>query len=524
VDDVERRHPDVVSVLTGAIHLVAEDVRKLTEAVQLKAKEATDVESHIQKVGQGVAAVGNAATAAASAAANDAKKGAEAGISKGLDTAKNAADLKGHFAQLEGTGNWRDPAQGAPLGASMYMSAPRVHVIGNSVCDVMVKSGNIGKGRASDSFSGDNVEMIAEPITPVLGGGGAASAYVLAKLGARVRLHTNLGGDAFGEMLRVWLREAGVREASSCAAATATHVIHTQGSKRRSTYFRGDKVRWKDALLDLKEWREGDWCLAAGYGAVDQDDLAELLEVAHKLRERNCLLAFDPSPWFAGRVDKQQMLALWREVDVLSGTEEELKHWLATKARKLDALEKKLFEIARSPAKPPASLEPSSAGEGSGSATSTASSTRPENQAGEALAKECLAQCPRAMLVVVKRSAQGASWAAPQVPHLPRHKGDAASSAANSMECGSVAARACEGSSVGAGDTFNAQLIFALASGLTARAAVEAAVARASRVVKHGLGAMGAMGAASLSGSSDGMQGMEGEEAVRDDALETSLS
>lgn len=464
--------------------MMADDVRKLTDAVQSKALQATDVEAHIQTVGKGVAAVGTAATAAASAAANDAKKGAEAGLSKGLDTAKNAADLNAHASMVvQAAGGRREKERGARMGGSMHMSAPRIHVIGNSVCDVMVKGGANSKGKAIDSFSGDNVEMITEPITPVLGGSGAASAYVLGKLGAQVRLHTNIADDAFGGMLSGWLKEAGVEVVSSPAAATATHVICTQGSKRKSTYYRGEKVRWKDAIEDAGKWGEGDWCLAAGYGAVDEGDLVDIAEVVEQLQQRGCLVAFDPSPWFAGKVDKHDMLALWKQLDVLSGTEDELRQWVATKTRKLESLERKLFDKAKSPGKAKAAQ-----GTDTDSHSATSSSKKSgcaENQASEALAKECLEVCARARLVVVKRGAQGASWAAPLQGASP----------GSSLESGSVAAtHACEASSsVGAGDTFNAQLIFGLASGLTPSAAVEAAVARASRAVSRGTGALGAM-------------------------------
>jgi len=136
----ERRPPDVVSVLTGAVRLMGEDVEKIVAFAQQKATEVTDVEAHMQKVGKTVAIVGNVAAAAA----DDAKKGAEAGISKGLDTAKNAADVGAHLEKAkqaaataaEVAAAATDTAKqggggakrGAVLGQSMHMAAPRVHV------------------------------------------------------------------------------------------------------------------------------------------------------------------------------------------------------------------------------------------------------------------------------------------------------------------------------------------------------------------------------------------------------------
>lgn len=41
---------------------------------------------------------------------------------------------------------------------------------------------------------------------------------------------------------------------------------------------------------------------------------------------------FDPSPWFAGRVSVEEMLEVWKFVDCLVATEEELGCWVETGA------------------------------------------------------------------------------------------------------------------------------------------------------------------------------------------------
>jgi len=313
----ERRQPDVVSVLTGAVKLMGEDVEKLVAFAQQKATEVTNVEAHMQTVGRSVAIAKNVAAAAA----DDAKKGAEAGISKGLDTAKNAADVSAHLGKVkqvdselasaakdasasatrsagEAAGGLRP--QQLVLGQSMHMAAPRVHVVGNTVVDLLVKgSASAGSGKREDGFSNENVQVLSEPVVPALGGSGAASAFVLGKLGVKVRLHTNIGADAFGGILTHWLQEAGVTVASGEAAASATHVIHLLGNKRSSSYYRGHKVPWR-AAFSSRDFGEGDWWLAAGYGAVGKEDLEELTVAVQLLNER-CLVAFDPGPWFVGR-------------------------------------------------------------------------------------------------------------------------------------------------------------------------------------------------------------------------------
>jgi sugar/nucleoside kinase (ribokinase family) len=153
------------------------------------------------------------------------------------------------------------------------------------------------------------------------------------------------------------------------------------------------------------------------------------------------------------------MLKLFSRLNVLTATQEELRAWVGgSKAKKLDAIERKIFDRSQN----------------------SPNKSNKEDADGEDLAKQCLALCPRAMLVVVKRGASGASWAAPLQGN-------------DSVESGSIKAHACEAvNTVGAGDTFNAQLVYGLASGLAPCAAVKMAVMRATRAVRSGKGALGA--------------------------------
>lgn len=200
----------------------------------------------------------------------------------------------------------------------------RVHVVGNAVFDLVVHGRGGGTGAAADGW-GDNVEILDRPALPSLGGCGAAPAYVLARLGQAVSLASNLGDDDFGRLLAGWLGDAGVELAPPIPGrATAVHVIHVDGARRRSSYWRGHKVRWDaPAPGGVPEW-----FLATGYGAVDADDLQQLTAVCASMRGAGARVLFDPSPWFAGRVAPAAMLDLWRVIDVLTGTETELSHWL----------------------------------------------------------------------------------------------------------------------------------------------------------------------------------------------------
>lgn len=294
-----------------------------------------------------------------------------------------------------------------------------VHVAGNAVLDLVVRAGGLGgAGDAVDGW-GANVEVLREPVTPALGGCGAAPAWVLGRLGQAVTLSTNLAADAFGQLLASWLGAVGVTLAPQPAPcrATAVHIIHVDGARRRSSYWRGDKVDWGAGLAG----RTPAWYVATGYGAVDAHDAQVLTALCRDLRGRGARVLFDPSPWFAGRIDAAQMLDLWRHVDVLSGTEDELAHWAGA--------------------------------------------------SGAALAPSCLRWGPS--LVAVKRGPEGARWA-------------------TAGGSGEVPARAVDGNSVGAGDAFNARLLFGLSRGESAGQAVAAAVVFATRVVAAGRGVFGA--------------------------------
>lgn len=214
-----------------------------------------------------------------------------------------------------------------------------VHVAGNAVVDVVVRDVREWVGSALDGW-GDNVQFIERPPEAVLGGGGAAPALLLGRMGQRVVLNANLGKDTWGAQLAAWLRRERVDLLEAAAAATAVNVI-TIGpdGNRRSLYFTGEKVDWRRSLGA----ETPQWLLASGYGSVDAGDLAAMHEVFIELRQRGARIAFDPSPWFEGRVEVADMMAAWAQVDCLVGTEEELSAW--HRADSVAALAVELLEV-----------------------------------------------------------------------------------------------------------------------------------------------------------------------------------
>ena len=202
-----------------------------------------------------------------------------------------------------------------------------VLVVGNAVLDLLLRDVNATPGAAADAWA-DNVQLLAQPIETALGGGGAAAAYVLGRLGQPVVLHSNLGTDRWGMLLRNWLQEAGVRLSEPAAAATAVNIILlTPAGKRHALYYPGESVAWGCFPSAASAADRPDWLLASGYGGVSAADATALLDLFRSARQQGCRVMFDPSPWFSSRISAEQMRALWAETDCLVGTEEELTFW-----------------------------------------------------------------------------------------------------------------------------------------------------------------------------------------------------
>ena len=69
------------------------------------------------------------------------------------------------------------------------MTGGIIHVAGNGAVDLLMRGADLGGGPALDRWDGRNVQLLDQPVETVLGGCGAAPAYLLGKLGAQVVLN-----------------------------------------------------------------------------------------------------------------------------------------------------------------------------------------------------------------------------------------------------------------------------------------------------------------------------------------------
>ena len=200
----------------------------------------------------------------------------------------------------------------------------RIHVIGNTVVDILVRDVPPAMDRPMDGWSRSNVDFLAGPPECVLGGNGGSMAYALGRLGNEVSLNTRIGADSFGELAGGWLRDAGVRLTGPGCPHTAVNTILLHGDgARRSLYYTAAKVDWRRNPAA----RPGEWVYASGYGQVGSEDLQDLIDVFEETRLAGSKVAFDPGPWFFVSSSPEQMRRAWDQTDCLLGTEAELGTW-----------------------------------------------------------------------------------------------------------------------------------------------------------------------------------------------------
>ena len=79
-------------------------------------------------------------------------------------------------------------------------------IVGISTIDIFISGLNHLPQSEGDEFTLDNLSFFDHPLKMVLGGNGANTAYILAKLGASVSLWSSLGNDILANTARTWLK------------------------------------------------------------------------------------------------------------------------------------------------------------------------------------------------------------------------------------------------------------------------------------------------------------------------------
>ena len=197
-----------------------------------------------------------------------------------------------------------------------------VSIAGNTVIDIPLRDVNISDSVGLE-FVG-NVDIMKDPVIPLLGGCGASAAFVLGAHGQPVTLNTNIGNDSWGRLATGWLESVGVKICDRVCHTTAAHMIKLdREGRRQSYYYLGEKVKWELSLNLGSPYV----FYSSGYGAVNTDDIEQMCNVFSDFRASGTRVVFDISPWFEGIVPKSLMLEAFKHVDYLIGTEDEFREW-----------------------------------------------------------------------------------------------------------------------------------------------------------------------------------------------------
>lgn len=84
-------------------------------------------------------------------------------------------------------------------------------VLGTTTVDLLISGLDHIPVPEGDEFTSDNFTFCSEPLNMVLGGNGANTAYVLAALGGSPSLCSAVGRDPLGTIVEGWLEDAGVQ-------------------------------------------------------------------------------------------------------------------------------------------------------------------------------------------------------------------------------------------------------------------------------------------------------------------------
>jgi len=187
-----------------------------------------------------------------------------------------------------------------------------------TVCDAPA---NWAGGAGGDDFLAAPVRMLRHPARMHLGGNGGAAAYVIGRLGARALLSAPIGEDAAGDLVRRWLGDAGVQVIAPPGASTMLSITAATGAGRRlgTLQHPGPPVDWRRAAE-----ADAAWLLVAAHSQVTGADLEAVDAALARFRGTRVL---DSGVGWMRDIEPGRVHALWRRVDVLTGTVEELAHW-----------------------------------------------------------------------------------------------------------------------------------------------------------------------------------------------------
>ena len=205
-------------------------------------------------------------------------------------------------------------------------------IVGGTVVDaILPKTRTLPTWPTHTEFTNRNLVLLEHAPLITIGGNGANAAFVAARRGLNVTLHTAVGREGLGFLARDWLKRAGVKVSSPAGIeSTALNVTAANQQHQRATFFYpGESPRIPlDQLLRAKPAA----VLVCGW---PHPPLTEIATAFAALRRAGILTALDTGPILGRPWSPRALRPVLAELDLLFTNEHELV--TITRSKSLDA-------------------------------------------------------------------------------------------------------------------------------------------------------------------------------------------
>ncbi len=201
-------------------------------------------------------------------------------------------------------------------------------IIGSTTLDLVNRDIRHMPTLRGDEFTVDSLVFCDEPLQMLLGGNGAIAAYALARLGAPVGLGSAIGQDAAGDLLHAWLHDTGVETRGllrhPTAATSTTTLISDQARNRLAFHHAGASHAYAPADLPVGLLGQTKVLLVAAFTLFRHWRAQGFAQLLAQAKAQGAITALDIGPAIGQPVTLAEIAPSLPQVDYFICNEHEL--------------------------------------------------------------------------------------------------------------------------------------------------------------------------------------------------------
>ncbi len=201
-------------------------------------------------------------------------------------------------------------------------------IIGSTTLDLVNRDIRQMPTLRGDEFTVDSLVFCDEPLQMLLGGNGGIAAYALARLGASVGLGSAIGQDAAGDLLHGWLQAAGVETRGllrhPTAATPTTTLISDQARNRLAFHHAGASHAYAPADLPVDLLHQTQVLLIAAFTLFRRWRPQGFAQLLTQAKAQGAITALDIGPAIGQPVTLAEIASSLPQVDYFICNEHEL--------------------------------------------------------------------------------------------------------------------------------------------------------------------------------------------------------